>query len=107
MPASQHLIPTEASHTIVSASNANSATHDLTPLNIADLHKGIQAMECLFPEPSQPSGADSEATIARVTAILEQMNALHIPAHHRPAIFFTLLVGKAKKAASKLSLSAL
>lgn len=105
MTASQNVILTEASHTIASASNTNLISHGLTPLNIANLQKGIHAIVCLFPQTSRPSGEENQAFTARVTPILEQMNALRIPAYYRSAISFTLLVGKASKAASKLSLS--
>lgn len=105
MPASQHLLTANPPHSSVSVTNDNLTVHGSTLLIIVVLQKGIQEMVFLCLEISRPNTEENEAFTACFTPILDQMDALHIPAHHRPAIIFILLVGKARRATSRLPLS--
>ena len=55
-----------------------------------DLNKSIQVMMQVFPASDRLSGSETEPFIARLTPILEQMNASKIPFHHQPTVLFSL-----------------
>lgn len=80
-------------------------SHHTAVVTVCDLQKGIQAMDSIFPESARPSGEEHEPFSVPVNPIPEKMEALQTPCNHRPSVFFSLIKGKAHKAASKIPLS--
>jgi len=72
---------------------------------IPDLQKSIQAMTTAFPVTERVTGEETEPFFHRLNPILQQIKIAQIPDEFQVSVLYSLLIGKAREAATKISMA--